>query len=87
MLFYIQLLGQQVTEAIVGVQKDASSHDQLTAMKLGFSTLLSADTALVREQLQALLKRLQERNKDESMLVTETQNISSVHVKVRVEWR
>ena len=54
----VQVLGQQVTDTIIGLPKDAPPRDRLMVMKLGFSTLMGADPALVREQLQALLQRL-----------------------------
>ena len=53
-----QVLGQQVADTIVGLPNDAPPRDQLMVMKLGFSSLMSADSALVKEQLEALRQRL-----------------------------
>lgn len=43
---------------MIGLPRDAPPRDRLMVLKLGFSTLMSADPALVKEQLDALLARL-----------------------------
>ena len=53
-----QVLGQQVADTIIGLPNDAPPRDQLMVMKLGFSSLMSADSALVKQQLVALEERL-----------------------------
>jgi mannose-6-phosphate isomerase len=52
------VLGQQVADTIIGLPNDAPPRDQLMVMKLGFSSLMSADSALVKQQLVALEERL-----------------------------
>ena len=53
-----QVLGQQVADTIIALPNDAPPRDQLMVMKLAFSALMSADSALVEEQLVALGERL-----------------------------
>lgn len=55
------MLGQQVSDTIIGLPRDAPPRDRLMVLKLGFSTLMNADPALVKEQLDALQERLGDR--------------------------
>ena len=57
-----KVLGQQVTDAVLGMSRDASPDGCVKMMKLAFSSLMAADPVLVKEQLQTLLERLGDRD-------------------------
>ena len=54
----LQVLGESVTEAVATLGEDASPEDQVSVLRLAFSSLMSADPATVKTQLAALVKRV-----------------------------
>jgi mannose-6-phosphate isomerase len=53
-----QVLGDKVTEAVATLGEDASPEDQVSVLRLAFSSLMSSDPVAARGQLEALVKRV-----------------------------
>ena len=55
---FLKVLGDKVTEAVATLGEDASPEDQVSVLRLAFSSLMSADPVATRGQLEALVKRV-----------------------------
>lgn len=66
----VQVLGRQVADTVIGLPRDAPPRDRHMVLKLGFSTLMGADPALVKEQLDALKERLGTRREPWTMCMS-----------------